>query len=81
MTEPRTRCRFCPRRLTNEESQRRGYGEKCGRDRGLIPPKRRRQSLRPTRLPKPATVPPAADALPGQDELPLFYFAPTLDSL
>ncbi|GGS96467.1 DUF6011 domain-containing protein [Streptomyces violaceus] len=81
MTERFTRCRYCPRPLTTEESQRRGYGEKCGRDRGLIPPKRRRTGLRPARRPKPAPVPPAPDALPGQDAIPLFYFEPTLDSL
>lgn len=75
------RCRYCPRPLTNEESQRRGYGEKCGRDRGLIPPKHRRPSLRPTRRPKPAAVPPAPDALPGQTELDLYFHQPTLESL
>lgn len=80
MTERRTRCRFCPRRLTTEESQRRGYGEKCGRDRGLIPPKRRAR-LRPARRPKPAPVPPAPDALPGQTEFELFFHQPTLESI
>lgn len=79
MTERHTRCRFCPRRLTSEESQRRGYGEKCGRDRGLIQSKPRR--TRTLRTPKPATVPPAPDTMPGQDAIPLFYFEPTLDSL
>ena len=81
MTERFTRCRFCPRPLTSEESQRRGYGEKCGRDRGLIPPKGRLTRLRPARRPKPAPVPPAADALPGQDELPLYFHQPSLGSL
>lgn len=80
MTERFTRCRYCPRLLTSEESQRRGYGEKCGRDRGLIPPKRRARP-RPARRSKPAPVPPAADALPGQDAIPLYYFEPTLDSV
>ena len=79
MTERRTRCRFCPRRLTSEESQLRGYGEKCGRDRGLIPPKRRRTSA--VRRPKPATVPNPPDVPPGQDAIPLFYFEATLDSI
>lgn len=74
-----TRCRFCPRRLTDPESQRRGYGETCGRQRGLLPPKPRR--TRAVRRPKPATVPPAHDAIPGQDELPLFFHQPTLESL
>lgn len=79
MTDRRTRCRYCPRRLTSEESQRRGYGEKCGRDRGLIPPKPRRTPA--VRRPKPATVPPAADTIPGQDELPLFHHQATLWSI
>lgn len=73
------RCRFCPRRLTDPESQRRGYGETCGRQRGLIPDKPRR--ARAGRRPKPATVPPAHDAIPGQEALPLFHLQPTLDSL
>lgn len=72
-------CRFCPRPLTNPESQQRGYGETCGRRRGLIPPKRRRTRAVP-RL-KPATVPPDPDTIPGQDELPLFFHQPTLESL
>lgn len=71
-------CRFCPRPLTNPESQRRGFGETCGRRRGLIPPKRRTRAV--PRL-KPATVPPAPDALPGQDELPLFHYQATLWSI
>lgn len=74
-----TRCRFCPRRLTDPESQRRGYGETCGRQRGLLPPKQRRSPA--VRRPKPATVPPAHNAIPGQDELPLFFHQPTLESL
>ncbi|MEV5915758.1 DUF6011 domain-containing protein [Streptomyces chartreusis] len=76
-----SQCRFCPRRLTDPESQRRGYGEKCGRDRGLIPPKRRRTRIRPTPRPKPATVPPAPDVIPGQTEIPLTYLQVTLESL
>nr|WP_159042059.1 hypothetical protein [Streptomyces ambofaciens] len=66
--------------LTSEESIRRGYGEKCGRDRGLIPPKRR-PAARPRVRRLPAPVPPAPDALPGQDALDLFYMQPTLDSI
>jgi hypothetical protein len=79
VTGRRTRCRFCPRRLTSEESQRRGYGEKCGRDRGLIQPKPRR--TRTLRTPKPAAVPPAPDTMPGQEALDLFFHQPTLESL
>lgn len=73
------RCRDCDTPLTNEASQRLGYGRTCAEKRGLIPPKRRH--TRAVRRPKPAPVPPAADALPGQDALPLFYFEPTLDSV
>lgn len=79
-----TRCRFCPRRLTDPESQRRGYGETCGRQRGLLPPKPRPPKGRRSpavRRPKPATVPPAADALPGQTALELFHHQPSLESL
>lgn len=74
-----TRCRFCPRRLTDPESQRRGYGETCGRQRGLLPPKPRRAPA--VRRPKPATVPNPPDVPPGQDAIPLFYFEATLDSI
>jgi hypothetical protein len=79
VTERRTSCRFCPRRLTSQESQLRGFGEKCGRDRGLIPPKQRRRTRAPQS--RPAPVPPAPDTIPGQTALELFYFAPTLESL
>ncbi|MEU5322965.1 DUF6011 domain-containing protein [Streptomyces sp. NPDC021056] len=75
-----TKCKFCPRPLNNPESQRRGYGEVCGRRRGLIRPKPRRARPAVPRL-KPATVPPAPDALPGQTELDLFHHQPTLDSI
>ena len=74
-----SRCRFCPRRLTDPESQRRGYGKTCGRRRGLIPPKQRRTRSIPR--PRPATVPPAPDALPGQTELALFHHQATLWSI
>ncbi|MFD5848360.1 DUF6011 domain-containing protein [Streptomyces chartreusis] len=76
-----SRCRFCPRRLTDPESQRRGYGETCGRQRGLLPPKRRRTPIRTAPRPKPATVPAADDAIPGQTELELFHHQPTLHSI
>lgn len=73
-------CRDCHQPLTNPDSQRLGYGEKCARARGLLPPKRRR--TRTTRRSiRPAPVKPAPDALPGQDQLDLFYLQPTLDSL
>ncbi len=80
MTERRTSCRFCPRRLTSQESQLRGFGEKCGRDRGLIPPKQRRLARAMPRS-RPAPVPPAPDTIPGQTEIPLVFHQPTLESL
>ncbi|GAA3590789.1 DUF6011 domain-containing protein [Streptomyces osmaniensis] len=76
-----SRCRFCPRRLTDPESQRRGFGETCGRQRGLLPPKRRRTRRRTAPRPKPATVPPADDVIPGQTEIPLTYLQVTLESI
>ena len=76
-----TRCRDCGTYLTNSESRSIGYGRDCARKRGLKPPKRRRSSTRPARRPKPATVPPAPDALPGQTEIPLVFHQPTLESL
>ena len=72
------RCADCKRPLKQPSPT--GYGPSCARKRGLIPPKRRRR-LRPVRRPKPATVPPAADALPGQEALDLFHLQPTLDSI
>ncbi|MFB7738303.1 DUF6011 domain-containing protein [Streptomyces sp. NPDC056112] len=72
-----TRCRACRRELKDPESRSLGYGPECARKRGLAPVKARR--TRPTH--RPANVPPAPDALPGQDALQLFYFEPTLDSL
>ena len=72
-------CRACKRPLRSEEARRLGYGRDCARKRGLTPPKPRRARAVPR--PKPAPVPPAVDALPGQDAIPLFYFAPTLDSI
>lgn len=72
-------CRACGRQLKSDEARSLGYGRDCARKRGLTPRKPRR--LRAVRAPQPASVPPAADALPGQDAIPLFYFAPTLDSL
>lgn len=73
------RCRDCKRPLRSEDAQLLGFGSDCARKRGLTPPKRRR--ARAVRRPKPVAVPPAPDALPGQDALPLFYFEPTLDSI
>lgn len=70
-------CRGCHRRLKNPSPT--GYGPTCARKLGLIPPKRRR--TRAVRRPKPATVPPAADAIDGQTALDLFYVPVTLDSL
>lgn len=75
----RLQCRFCPRPLTNPESQQRGFGETCGRRRGLIPPKARRTRVVP-RL-KPATLPNPPDVPPGQTALELYYFEATLDSI
>ncbi|MGW2520494.1 hypothetical protein ACWC09_26465 [Streptomyces sp. NPDC001617] len=65
-------CRDCHRRLKNPSPT--GYGPTCARKRGLTTP-------RAVRRPKPATVPPAHDAIPGQTELELVYLQPTLDSL
>lgn len=71
----RLRCRDCKRPLKYPSPS--GYGPDCARRRGLAPVKPRR--TRPTR--RPASVPPAPDALPGQDALPLFFHQPSLDSL
>lgn len=65
-------CRGCRRRLKNPSPT--GYGPTCARKRGLTTP-------RAVRRPKPAPVPPAHDAIPGQEALPLVYFEPTLDSI
>ncbi|MFG2276715.1 hypothetical protein ACGFNY_44025 [Streptomyces chartreusis] len=73
----RLECRGCKRAMKNPTPS--GYGPVCARKRGLTPRKPRR--LRTAPQPKPATVPPADDVIPGQDAIPLFYFAPTLDSL
>ncbi len=73
----RLECRGCHRAMKNPTPS--GYGPVCARKRGLTPRKPRR--TRTLRTPKPATVPPAPDTMPGQDALPLFYFEPTLDSL
>lgn len=73
MTQPR--CRDCKRPLKHPTAS--GYGPDCARKRGLGP-KRRTRAV--PRL-KPATVPPAPDALPGQDELPLFHYQATLWSI
>lgn len=76
MTGP-LECRGCHRRLKNPSPT--GYGPTCARKRGLTPKKvRRTRVVRPA---KPATVPPAPDAIPGQEAIPLFHFEPTLDSL
>lgn len=72
-------CRGCHRELRDPESRALGYGPSCAAKRGLTPAKPRR--TRAVRRPKPATVPPAADTIPGQEALPLVYFEPTLDSL
>ena len=70
-------CRGCHRRLKNPSPT--GYGPTCARKRGLIPSKPRRTRSVPR--PRPATVPPAPDALPGQTELQLFFHQPSLESL
>lgn len=74
----RLRCRGCKRAMKHATPS--GYGPECARKRGLLPPKKSRRT-RAVRRPKPATVPPAHDAIPGQDELPLFFHQPTLESL
>lgn len=76
----RSRCKGCGQPLRRPKWQELGYGEKCARDRGLLPPKKSRRT-RAVRRPKPATVPPAPDAIPGQEALELFHLQPTLDSL
>lgn len=73
-------CRACHRPLRDPEARAIGYGRDCARKRGLLPPKKPRRA-RSVRRPKPATVPPAPDAIPGQDELPLFFHQPSLGSL
>jgi hypothetical protein len=72
-------CRDCHRPLKSEEARSLGYGRDCARKRGLTPRKARRN--RAVRASKPATVPPAVDAMPGQTALDLFYIPVTLDSL
>lgn len=69
-------CRGCHRALKRPSPT--GYGPVCARKRGLTPAKAHRTA---SRRAKPVKVPPATDALPGQDELPLFYLQPTLHSL
>lgn len=63
------RCRECHRPLP---ANRGDIGPVCARR--LTGPTSRRSR-------RPAPVPPAADALPGQDQIPLFYMQPTLESL
>ncbi|MCX4885913.1 hypothetical protein [Streptomyces sp. NBC_00847] len=70
------RCLDCKRLLKHPSPT--GYGPECARKRGLGPKRNRSRAI--PRL-KPATVPAAPDELPGQEALPLFYFAPTLESL
>jgi len=70
-------CKGCRRAMKKPTPS--GYGPTCARKRGLLPPRRRRSRAVP-RL-KPATVPPAPDALPGQTELQLFFHQPSLESL
>lgn len=67
------RCRVCGRPLP---VSRDGIGPVCARR--LTGPTRRRKAVR---RPKPATVPPAPDAIPGQTELDLFHHQATLWSL
>lgn len=67
-------CRGCKRPLKRPTPT--GYGPVCARRRGLT---KHPRSLKLTS--RPATVPPAPDALPGQDALPLFFHQPTLESL
>lgn len=69
-------CRGCHRRLKNPSPT--GYGPTCARKRGLTPKSRRKRAVRPA---KPAIVPPAADAIPGQTALDLFHHQPSLESL
>lgn len=78
-------CQDCKRALKTPESRRLGYGPECARRHGLAPKKPRRtpRAPRPARSLscKPARVPPAPDALPGQTELDLYFHQPTLESL
>lgn len=75
MTDP-LECLGCHRSLKRPSPT--GYGPKCARKRGLTPDKPRRTASRRS---KPVKAPPAADALPGQTELDLFFHQPSLDSL
>ncbi|MFB8182578.1 hypothetical protein ACFC8N_42645 [Streptomyces sp. NPDC055966] len=70
-------CLGCHRALKRPSPT--GYGPTCARKRGLTPGKPRRSTV--GRRSKPAKVPPAADALPGQTELDLFFHQPSLDSI
>lgn len=72
-------CQDCHRALKDPESRALGYGRDCARKRGLVPKKPRRP--RAVRRPKPAIVPPAADAMPGQTALDLVFHQPSLESL
>ncbi|MGW2384448.1 DUF6011 domain-containing protein [Streptomyces sp. NPDC001658] len=72
------KCRDCHRPLRDPESRAIGYGPSCARKHGLTPkPRRHRAAHRP----RPATVPPAPDALPGQTAIDLVFHQPTLESL
>lgn len=75
----RLKCQGCHRPLKHPTPT--GYGPVCARRLGLTPPTSRRPAGRPTRRPRPAAVPPAPDALPGQTELDLYFHQPTLESL
>lgn len=63
------RCRECHRPLPRNSGD---IGPVCARR--LTGPTRRRSS-------RPAPVPHASDALPGQEQIELFYLQPTLESL
>ena len=76
----RSRCKGCGQPLRRPKWQELGYGEKCARDRGLLPPKKPRRT-RAARRPKPTAVSPAPDAIPGQTALELVFHQPTLESL
>ncbi|MFG2963546.1 hypothetical protein ACGFZS_09680 [Streptomyces sp. NPDC048288] len=66
------KCRFCPRRLLTKESKDRGYGLRCGRKNGLIPPAtpRRARALTPVTPVTTPTVHPGQTAIPIQPQLP-----------
>lgn len=68
----------CGRWLTSPEAIALGYGRVCAERLGITPARPAR-TRRPRPAPRPADAPP--EPIPGQVEIPLIHFQPTLESL